>query len=122
MPISFRFKLIPFVATVLLVTLGVQLGNWQERRAAQKISAQDKLAQGNAAGPLALTGAPLDAGAVEFRRVTATGQFVADWPLYLDNRPYQGRSGFYVLMPFKIAGSGMHVPVSYTHLTLPTKA
>ncbi len=111
MPISFRFKLIPFVATVLLVTLGVQLGNWQERRAAQKISAQDKLAQGNAAGPLALTGAPLDAGAVEFRRVTATGQFVADWPLYLDNRPYQGRSGFYVLMPFKIAGSGMHVLV-----------
>ena len=111
MPISFRFKLIPFVATVLLVTLGIQLGNWQERRAAQKISAQDKLAQGNAAGPLTLTGAPLDAGAVEFRRVTATGRFVADWPLYLDNRPYQGRSGFYVLMPFKIAGSNMHVLV-----------
>jgi len=36
MPIRFRFKLIPFVATVLLVTLGIQLGNWQERRAAQK--------------------------------------------------------------------------------------
>lgn len=111
MPISFRFKLIPFVATALLVTLGIQLGNWQERRAAQKISAQDKLAQGNLAGPLTLTGAPLEAGAVEFRRVTATGQFVADWPLYLDNRPYQGRSGFYVLMPFKIAGSNMHVLV-----------
>ncbi|USX26141.1 SURF1 family protein [Oxalobacteraceae bacterium OTU3CINTB1] len=111
MPISFRFKLIPFVATVLLVTLGIQLGNWQERRAAQKISAQDKLAQGNLAGPLLLDGKPLDAGAVEFRRVTATGRFVADWPLYLDNRPYQGRSGFYVLMPFKIAGSGMHVLV-----------
>jgi surfeit locus 1 family protein len=111
MPISFRFKLIPFVATVLLVTLGIQLGNWQQRRAAQKISAQDKLAQGNLAGPMVLDGKALDAGAVEFRRVTATGQFVAGWPLYLDNRPYQGRSGFYVLMPFKIAGSGMHVLV-----------
>ncbi|USX13595.1 SURF1 family protein [Oxalobacteraceae bacterium OTU3CAMAD1] len=111
MPIRFRFKLIPFAATALLVTLGIQAGNWQERRAAQKISAQDKLAQGNLAGPLVLDGKALDAGAVEFRRVTATGQFVADWPLYLDNRPYQGRSGFYVLMPFKIAGSGMHVLV-----------
>ena len=81
MPISFRFKLIPFVATALLVTLGIQAGNWQERRAAQKISAQDKLAQGNLAGPLVLDGKPLDAGAVEFRRVTASGHFVADWPV-----------------------------------------
>lgn len=111
MPITFRFKLIPFVATALLVTLGIQLGNWQERRAAQKISAQDKLAHGNLAGPLVLNGQPLATDAVEFRRVSATGQFVAGWPLYLDNRPYQGRSGFYVLMPFKIAGSGMHVLV-----------
>ena len=111
MGIRFRFKLIPFVATVLVVALGVQLGNWQERRAAQKIAMGEKLAQGNAAAPLALDGAPLEAGAVEFRRVAMTGEFVRNWPLYLENRPYQGRAGFYLLMPFKIAGSGMHVLV-----------
>src|SRR5476649_186606 len=108
---GFRFKLIPFVATVLVVALGIQLGNWQQRRAAQKIALQAKLAQGDAAAPLVLDGAPLDAGAVEFRRVALTGEFVRGWPLYLDNRPYQGRAGFYLLMPFKIAGSGMHVLV-----------
>jgi surfeit locus 1 family protein len=106
---GFRFKLIPFVATVLVVALGIQLGNWQERRAAQKIALQDKLARGNAAAPLLLDGAPIAAEAVEFRRVAVTGEFVRDWPLYLENRPYQGRAGFYLLMPFKIAGSGMHV-------------
>ena len=108
---AFRFKFVPFAATVLVVALGISLGNWQERRAAQKVALQDKLAQGNAAAPLVLDGAPLAAEAVEFRRVTVTGEFVRNWPLYLDNRPYQGRAGFYLLMPFKIAGSGMHVLV-----------
>ena len=112
MGIAFRFKLVPFVATVLVVALGIQLGNWQQRRAAQKIVLQAKLAQGNASAPLPLDGAPLAAEAVVFRRVAMTGEFVAGWPLYLDNRPYNSRSGFYLLMPFKIAGSGMHVLVA----------
>ena len=112
MGIAFRFKLVPFAATVLVVALGIQLGNWQQRRAAQKIVLQAKLAQGNASAPLALDGTPLAADAVEFRRVAMTGEFVAGWPVYLDNRPYQNRSGFYLLMPFKIAGSGMHVLVA----------
>lgn len=111
MRIAFRFKLIPFVATVLVVALGVSLGNWQERRAAQKTALEARLAAGNAAAPLVLDGEPLAAEAVEFRRVSVRGEFVRDWPLYLDNRPYQGRAGFYLLMPFKIAGSGMHVLV-----------
>lgn len=109
---AFRFKLIPFVATVLVVALGIQLGNWQTRRAEQKIALQDKLAQGAQAAPLALDGAPLAADAVAYRRVTVRGAFVRNWPVYLDNRPYQGRAGFYLLMPFKISGSNMHVLVA----------
>jgi cytochrome oxidase assembly protein ShyY1 len=111
MRISFRFKLIPFIATVLVVALGISLGNWQERRAAQKLALQARLADGNAAAPLTLDGKPIAAEAVEFRRVAMRGEFVRDWPLYLENRPYQGRAGFYLLMPFKITGSGMHVLV-----------
>ena len=41
-----------------------------------------------------------------------TGEFVRDWPLYLDNRPQDGRAGFYLLMPLRIAGSNMHVLVA----------
>ena len=111
MPIAFRFKLIPLIATVLVVALGIALGNWQERRADEKIATQARLDHGAAAAPLALTGAPLAAAALEYRRVSATGHFVQDWPLYLDNRPYQGRAGVYLLMPFKIDGSDMHVLV-----------
>ncbi|RZT03991.1 Cytochrome oxidase assembly protein ShyY1 [Duganella sp. CF402] len=109
---AFRFKLIPFVATVLVVALGVQLGNWQSRRAEQKIALQAKLAEGASAAPLVLDGAPLAAAAVAYRRVTVNGEFVRGWPVYLDNRPHQGKAGFYLLMPFKISGSNMHVLVA----------
>ncbi|MRX09813.1 SURF1 family protein [Pseudoduganella sp. FT25W] len=112
MVMVFRFKLIPFIATVLVVALGIQLGNWQERRAAEKIALQGRLADGAAAAPLVLDGVPQAADAVAWRRITVTGEFVRNWPVYLDNRPYQGRAGFYLLMPFKIAGSNMHVLVA----------
>ena len=33
------------------------------------------------------------------------GSFVKDWPVYLDNRPLNGKAGFYLLMPLRVAGS-----------------
>jgi len=126
--LSFRFKLIPFIAMLAVVVAGVALGNWQQRRAEEKTKLGERLAAGAAAAPLvlndAVAGGPQASGAanaanaaisardVAFRRVQVRGEFVRGWPLYLDNRPYQGRAGFYVLMPFKIAGSDMHVLVA----------
>ena len=121
MRIRFRFRPIPFAATVLLVALGVSLGQWQERRAAQKISLHQQLADRAAEAPLLLSPATAaaaaaiatpGAGALEYRRVKVTGQFVAGWPLYLNNRPQAGRAGFYLVMPLKIAGSDSHVLVA----------
>jgi surfeit locus 1 family protein len=110
--LRFRFRLVPLLATVLLVALGIVLGNWQQGRAAQKSALRDRLAQRGAAPPLALGPVITPLEPLEFRRVRVTGQFVQGWPLFLDNRPFQGRSGFYLLMPFKIAGSDTHVLVA----------
>ena len=107
----FRFRPIPFIATVVLVLLGIALGNWQTRRAAEKLALQARLEQRAAAAPLALDGRAVDPAAAEFRRVLVTGSFLPDWTLFLDNRPLDGRSGFIVVSPFKIAGSGKVVLV-----------
>ena len=104
MRLRFRFRTIPFVATLVLVALGILLGNWQVRRAAEKTALQARLTQRSALPPLVLDGKPVDPAAVEYRRVIVTGEFVPNWPLFLDNRPFEGRTGFIVLMPFKIAG------------------
>jgi surfeit locus 1 family protein len=112
MRLRFRFRPIPLIVTILLVALGISLGNWQERRAAQKTALRDQIARRAAEAPLDLGPQQADLAALEFRHVRVTGQFVPGWPILLDNRPYQGRSGFYLLMPFKMAGSDRHVLVA----------
>jgi surfeit locus 1 family protein len=109
---SFRFRAIPFVATMLMVALGVSLGQWQDRRALEKTTLQAKLIERAAAAPLVVAAQPLTLADVEFRTVSVAGEFVQDWPLFLDNRPQDGKVGFYLLMPFKVAGSNMHVLVA----------
>jgi cytochrome oxidase assembly protein ShyY1 len=112
MRLRFRFRTIPFLAMLVLVAIGVLLGNWQTRRAAEKTALQARLAQRAAAPPLVLGQAVQDPAAIEFRRVIVTGRFVPTWPVFLDNRPLEGRSGFILLMPFTIAGSHKHVLVA----------
>ncbi|MBH1984607.1 MAG: SURF1 family protein [Burkholderiales bacterium] len=115
MRIRFHFRWIPFVVMLLLVALGVSLAQWQQRRGDEKVARAARLEAGNLAAPLALTAAPLlpaDAQAIEYRRVTVTGNFVPAWTVYLDNRPYKGQAGFHVLTPFQIDGSAMHVLVA----------
>lgn len=127
MRLAFRFRVIPFVATVALVVLGILLGNWQTRRAEEKLGVAARLAERSTAPALVLGGGgglqehdrvdsravrrPVHPTSIEYRRVRVTGQWVAGWPLFLDNRPLNGRAGFVLAMPFKIAGSDQHVLV-----------
>jgi surfeit locus 1 family protein len=116
MRFPFHFRLIPFIAALAIALLGVALGNWQQGRAAQKLAVQDKIAARESQAPVplgtAIAGAvPPPAETLEYRRVRVTGEFLADWPLFLANRPMAGRPGYYLVMPFKIADSNTHVLV-----------
>jgi cytochrome oxidase assembly protein ShyY1 len=111
MRLRFRFRVIPFIATILVVALGISLGNWQQRRAAQKTALQAQLAERSRQAPLVLTGGTSDVPQ-EFRRVTVRGEFVPGFPVFLDNRPNQGRAGYILVMPFKIAGADQYVLVA----------
>ncbi|MES2537773.1 MAG: SURF1 family protein [Pseudomonadota bacterium] len=112
MPITFRFRWIPFIATLVVVAIGVSLGQWQTRRAAEKQAIETRLIARENAAPIRLAGASATVEELEFRRIIVRGEFVRDWPVYLDNRPYKGLAGFYLLMPLKIAGTGTHVLVN----------
>jgi surfeit locus 1 family protein len=127
MRLAFRFRVIPFVATVALVVLGILLGNWQTSRAEEKLEIAARLAERGAQAPVVLGGGggllehdrvgtsavrrPAHPTSIEYRRVRVTGEWVRDWPLFLDNRPLNGKAGFILAMPFKIAGSKEHVLV-----------
>lgn len=111
MPLSFRFRWVPFIAALAAAAIGLMLGNWQTRRAHEKEAIEAKLLERAQAPAVAVGAAPKEAGDMEYRRVSATGTFVGNWNIYLENRPHQGVPGFYVLTPLKIAGSDMHILV-----------
>jgi len=105
MRITFRFRWIPFIAAVTAAAIGISLGQWQTRRAQQKEAIEAQLTEREAAPPLDLNSAVPGIEEAEYRRALVKGEFVPNWPVYLDNRPYRDMAGFYVLMPFRIAGS-----------------
>jgi surfeit locus 1 family protein len=111
MRITFRFRWIPFFAAAATILVGIALGQWQMGRAAEKQAIENRLSARESAPELRLDAAAADVDALEYRQIRAHGEFVRDWVVYLENRPYHGVPGFYVLMPFKITGSDRHVLV-----------
>ncbi len=112
MRITFRFRFIPFVAAAIAVAVGLSLAQWQTRRATEKMELAEKLQARQSAPAIRLGGALPTTDELEFRRVIVQGEFLRDWPVYLDNRPNNGVAGFYLLMPFKIAASNQYVLVA----------
>ncbi|HEY1128453.1 MAG TPA: SURF1 family protein [Roseateles sp.] len=89
-------------AVVLGSALTARLGVWQLDRAQQKLALQAAV-EAEAARP-ALANA--DLGGVEqlHRSVALHGQWVAERSVWLDNRPMDGRAGFYVVTPLRLTG------------------
>lgn len=112
MPISFRFRWIPFAAAMAVAGIGISLGQWQTRRALEKEGIEARMQTREMMPPVALGAADVPLSELEYRRVRVRGEFIREWPVYLDNRPYQGRAGFYLLMPLKIAGTEQAVLVA----------
>ncbi|MDF3035947.1 MAG: hypothetical protein K0S28_1221 [Paucimonas sp.] len=111
MAFKFRFRLVPFVASVIVAFIAVSLGQWQLRRAAEKQAIESNMQTLERESALDLN--TFAGKTIEpYRKVRARGRFVSAWPIYLDNRPHQGQAGFYVVMPFHLEGSNVHVLVA----------
>ena len=105
MRMSFTFRFIPFLAAVVVALIALSLGNWQSRRAEEKQRLASEQTLQAALPPLDMQLLNEGKAPAYFRSVQMTGSFIAQWPIYLDNRPYQGKAGFYLLMPFKLKDS-----------------
>ncbi len=104
-----RFVVIT-VAAVAAMMLTASLGRWQLRRAADKEAYQAQLDA--RAAMHALDGqsllqpmAPSAQADLLHRAVALRGEWLPDHTVYLDNRQMQGRPGFYVVTPLRLAGT-----------------
>ncbi len=108
----FRPRLIPTLAMLVIVVATTLLGNWQTRRAQDKLALQaqqDSLAT----GPVAtLPSVRVEGAAWAQRRVSVRGEFIASRMILIDNRVRNGVPGYHVVMPLRIEGSILYVLVN----------
>lgn len=110
---------VPSVAAAVVIAVTVSLGNWQGRRAEEKLQMQRQDEAAELAAPVSLGPMPASPAQVDTllaRRATVRGRFLPELAVYLDNRTYKGIAGFHVLTPLRIEGDGqgpaaMHVLV-----------
>jgi surfeit locus 1 family protein len=93
------------IAAVMLTLLTARLGWWQLDRAEQKASMQSALDQRSAMPALLAQQWPrsaADALQLEYRRTRASGIWLPELTVYLENRPLNGRPGFYLVTPLRL--------------------
>ena len=96
-----RIHLVPLLAGVVVAVIAVQLGNWQLRRADEKRDIGARIARFSelpAERLLSVTQAPPH----EWSRVALVGEWVGEAVMYHDNRVYERRPGYHVLMPLRL--------------------
>jgi surfeit locus 1 family protein len=108
----FRPGWIPSLAAAMFIALTIALGNWQTRRAEEKLEA-GRLLDEAARGPaLEVPAQRVDAAAFVRHRVAARGTFAARDTFFLDNKVLQGTVGYQVVTPLKPEGRGEAVLVN----------
>ncbi len=99
-----RPLLLALVAAAAAFGLAVSLGNWQLRRAQEKVALQsswDRAAQQPAA---TVSGAGIaDIGSQLPRRVRVVGRFLYQHEVWLQNRQMDGQTGFFLITPIRLA-------------------
>jgi surfeit locus 1 family protein len=101
-----KIRWLPALLILIVVAVTTRLGFWQRDRAHQKEALEARITQFENAPAVSVSATPVALKDIEFHRVRATGQFMPEQVVYLDNRPYNDQAGFYVVMPLKLRDGG----------------
>jgi surfeit locus 1 family protein len=109
---QFKPKLIPTIATLLLLLLMVNLGMWQSNKADLKQAKRILFEQREKDGFVSLGLADIDLETMRYRRIALRGNFEPEFQILLDNKVYKGQAGYHVVTPFLISGSSKRILVN----------
>ncbi len=116
MTIQFKPKLIPTIATLIVLPILTSLGFWQLDRAELKQQQLDKYIARAGQVPISLKmlakPASIQPADVLYRRFEVIGQYDDKHNFLIDNRVHQSQVGFYVITPFKIENSNAVILVN----------
>jgi surfeit locus 1 family protein len=90
---------------VALIALTLWLGRWQTHRAHEKEARQALFETRLRETPLQLTGSVPAPEPLLYRRVRAFGEWIPEGQIFIDNQVLDGRAGFFVVTPLRLAGT-----------------
>jgi surfeit locus 1 family protein len=103
---------VPTLAAVALIAATLWLGRWQTHRAEEKEARQALFEARLRETPVQLTGSVPSAEPLLYRRVRASGEWIPEGQIYIDNQVRDGRAGFFVVTPLRLAPGGDAVLVN----------
>jgi len=109
---QFEPRLWSVILTLVAIAVFSNLGLWQLSRADEKQSRYDQLEQFAKQSAVLLPSTLVKLADFEYRDVEVQGEFVNEKTIYLDNKTYQGRAGYHIITPLRIANSSLHVAVN----------
>ena len=108
----FKPSLIPTIVFLLILPVLLKLGFWQLERAEEKRNLIELFKQQNELGPLSLMGKLKKDTILNYRLAQVSGRYNSKKLIFIDNKIYQGKTGVYVLTPFKLKNSEYSVLVN----------
>lgn len=100
---AYQFKptLVPTLAMIAMIALTLFLANWQLDRADQRRALQARYDQMQQDPAVMLPGKQIDSTNLLYQKVALRGRFDFTHEIYIDNKLYRGRAGYYVITPFR---------------------
>jgi surfeit locus 1 family protein len=95
-----------------MIALTLWLGGWQAERAGEKAARQAMFEARTRETPVALGGSSVPPEALLYRRVRASGRWIPEGQIFVDNQIHHGVAGFHVVTPLRLAGSARAVLVN----------
>lgn len=97
---------------LVLLPLFVSLGMWQWNKAEAKLARQADLEARSRGALVEMPRQPASAESLRYRHFTLQGEYDGSRQILIDNRVQEGRAGYHVVTPLKLAGSDLHVLVN----------
>ena len=99
---GFQPTLWPTLFTVPALVVILALGFWQLQRLQEKLAVIEAFEARVTAPAVAPPPAGAPVAQIEFQRVAATGRYLADKEVLILGRPFDGNTGFHLVVPFAL--------------------
>jgi len=108
----FKPKLIPTLATLLVLPILINLGLWQSNKADKKQMMQDIYESRANTEPVQISAEPVNIEKLRFSKIKTRGKYEPAFQLLLDNQVHKGQAGYFVITPLQISGTSMRILVN----------